>query len=187
MNLIFCVLFFIFSVSQIQSAKILGVFPYPSKSHSILGQSLFVELAKRGHTVTYVSPYPLKKQPQNYKDIAITSKDLFDAFNEEIDGSFEVTDVNPFIMLKYWIENVARIHESVLSDPAVQKLLESDEKFDLCIIDFLMNESLVGFGAQFGCKIIGMSTMGQVKYINDMMHAPMPMSTVWLVLLLLDV
>ncbi|KAL7024813.1 hypothetical protein ACKWTF_013196 [Chironomus riparius] len=179
MKFFFCALFLLFSVSQIQSAKILGVFPYPSKSHSILGQSLFVELAKRGHSVTYLSPFPFKKQPhENYKDVAITSQDLFDAFNEEVDGSFDATDVNPFIMLKYWIENIARMQNSVLSDTAVQKLLKSDEKFDLCIIEFLMNESLLGFGAQFGCKIIGMSTLGQVKYINDMIHAPMPLSTV---------
>jgi hypothetical protein len=35
---------------------------------------------------------------------------------------------------------------------------------------------LLGFGAQFGCKIIAMSTIGQVKYINDMLHSPMPLS-----------
>lgn len=182
MKIIFFALILLVSLSQIQSAKILGVFPYPSKSHSILGQSLFVELAKRGHSVTYLSPFPLKKPHENYRDVAITSQDLFDAFNEEIDGSFDATDVNLFIMLKYWIKNVARMQESVFSDSAVQKLLKSDEKFDLCIIEFLMNESLLGFGAQFGCKIIGMSTLGQVKYINDMIHSPMPLSTVWLVL-----
>lgn len=180
MKNLFCSIFLYLSVSWVQSAKILGVFPYPSKSHSILGQALFVELANRGHSVTYLSPFPFKSSPnENYRDIAITSKDLFDAFNEEIDGSFEATDVNPFFMLKYWIENVARMQETMLSDPAVQRLIKSDEKFDVCVIEFLMNESLLGFGAQFGCKIIGMSTFGQVKYINDMIHAPMPLSTVW--------
>lgn len=179
-KILFCVSFLFLLISQIKSAKILGVFPYASKSHSILGQSLFVELAKRGHTVTYLSPFPFKSSPhKNYKDISITSKDIFDAFNEEIDGSFEATDVNPLFMLDYWIKNVARMQDSTLKDPAVQKLINSNEKFDLCIIEFLMNESMLGFGAQFGCKIIGMSTLGQVKYINDMIHAPMPLSTVW--------
>lgn len=161
-------------------AKILGVFPYPSKSHSILGQALFVELANRGHDVTFLSPYPFKKAPsENFRDLAITSKDLIDAFDEELDSSFEATDVSVFMMLKFWIENVARMQEFTMQDVEVQKLLKSDEKFDLCVIEFLMNESLLGFGAHFGCKIIGMSTLGQVKYVNDMIHSPMPLSTVW--------
>lgn len=165
--------------NDVESAKILGVFPYPSKSHSILGQALFNELAKRGHDITFLSPYPLKKVPyENYKDIAITSPKLFASFQEELDMCFEEIDYNPFAMMKYWIDNIARMQKYTLSDPAVQELLHSNEKFDLCIIEFLMNESLLGFGAQFGCKIIAVSTLGQVKYINDMVHSPMPLSVV---------
>lgn len=161
-------------------AKILGVFPYPSKSHSILGQALFVELANRGHEVTFISPYPFKTSPhENFRDLAITSEQLMGAFEEEVDGAFEATETNFFMMLKFWIENIARMQQFTMEDPEVQKLLKSGEKFDLCIIEFLMNESLLGFGAQFGCKIIAMSTLGQVKYVNDMIHAPMPLSTVW--------
>lgn len=170
----FCALFLVYHV---ESATILGVFPYPSRSHSILGQALFTELAHRGHDVTYLSPYPFKKPPsKNYHDIGITSPELFAAFEEEVDASFEDTKVNMVMMLKFWFDNVAKMQESTLSDPAVQKLLNSNQKFDLCIIEFLFNESLLGFGAQFGCKIIAMSTIGQVKYINNMIHSPLPLS-----------
>lgn len=174
----FCVILLIFLVNRhVDCARILGVFPYPSRSHSILGQALFTELAKRGHDVTYLSPYPFKKAPaENYRDIAITSQGLFDAFQEEMDESFEDTTANIVELLKFWFDNIARMQEYTMSDPAVQKLLHSNEKFDICIIEFLMNESLLGFGPQFECKIIAMSTLGQVKYINDMMHNPMPLS-----------
>lgn len=171
--------FLIFCVCDVKCARILGVFPYPSRSHSILGQALFTELAKRGHDVTYLSPYPFKKPPaENYRDIAITSQGLFDAFQEELDASFEDLNVNIVMLLKFWFDNVALMQEYTMSDPAVQKLLHSNEKFDICIIEFLMNESLLGFGAQFNCKIIAMSTIGQVKYINDMVHSPMPLSII---------
>lgn len=158
-------------------AKILGVFPYPSRSHSILGQALFTELAQRGHGVTYLSPYPFKEAPhKNYRDIGITNQGLFDAFQVELDASFEDTDANMVMLLKFWFDNVAEMQEQTLSDPAVQKLLNSNEKFDLCVIEFLMNEAVLGFGARFGCKIVAVSTIGQVKYLNDMMHSPMPLS-----------
>lgn len=70
-------------LSFVGSARILGIFPYPSKSHSILGQALFTELAGRGHEVTYVSPFPLKDPPKNYKDIHLTSKCLMDSFERK--------------------------------------------------------------------------------------------------------
>lgn len=171
-------LFLVFCASA-ESVKILGVFPYPSRSHSILGQALFTELAKRGHDVTFLSPYPFKKPPaNNYRDIAITSQGIFDTFENEIDASFEETNASIVMLLKFWFDNVAIMQEFTMSDPAVQELLNSNEKFDICIIEFLMNESLLGFGAQFDCKIIAMSTIGQVKYINDMFHSPMPLSIV---------
>lgn len=176
---LFAAIILFISNHNVQCAKILGVFPYPSRSHSILGQALFTELASRGHEVTYLSPYPFKKPPPpNYRDIAITSQGLFDAFQEELDASFEDTNANIIELMKFWFDNIARMQEFTLSDPAVQKLLHSGEKFDICIIEFLMNESLLGFGAQFDCKIIAMSTFGQVKYINDMVHNPMPLSTI---------
>jgi hypothetical protein len=164
---------------QVDGAKILGVFPYPSRSHSILGQALFTELAKRGHNVTYLSPYPFKKPPaKNYRDIAITSQGLFDSFQEELDRSFDDVTESIVSLMKFWFDNIARMQDYTLSDPAVQKLLHSNETFDICIIEFLMNESLIGFGAQFDCKVIAVSTFGQVKYINDMVHSPMPLSVV---------
>lgn len=168
-----------FVTQDARCAKILGVFPYPSRSHSILGQALFTELAQRGHDVTYISPYPFKEPPTtNYRDIGLSSKGLFATFENEIDRSFEDNDDNIITLLKFWFDNIAQMQEYTLSDDAVQQLLKSDEKFDLCIIEFLMNESLIGFGAHFDCKVIAVSTFGQVKYINDMMHSPMPLSVV---------
>jgi glucuronosyltransferase len=172
------ILLVLFVTYSVESARILGVFPYPSRSHSILGQALFKELAKQGHDVTYVSPYPFKTPPaKNYRDIGITSKGLFEVFEAEIDASFEETSENIVKLMKMWFDNIAAMQEYFLSDPAVQVLLNSKEKFDVCIIEFLMNESSLGFGSQFDCKVIAMSTFGQVKYINDMLHSPMPLST----------
>jgi UDP-glucoronosyl and UDP-glucosyl transferase len=124
-----------------------------------------------------LSPYPLQNPPsKNYKDIAITSPEVFKVFQDEMDASFEDLDLNIVMLFKYWFDNVAKMQEATMSDPAVQNLLKTNEKFDICIIEFLFNESLLGFGPQFDCKIIAMSTIGQVKYINDMLHSPMPLS-----------
>ena len=128
-----------------EAARILGVFPYPSKSHAILGQPLFVELAKRGHEVVFISPFPLKNQPKGYKDIAVTSKALFESYDKEMNKMFDVIDQNPFTLFKEMYENTAETVEYILNDEAVQELLNSKtEKFDLVFLDTLMDEALLG-------------------------------------------
>lgn len=54
---------------QIIALKILAIFPAGSKSHLVLGQALLKGLAKRGHDVTMVSPFPLLEPVKNYHDI----------------------------------------------------------------------------------------------------------------------
>lgn len=67
------IIFFTFVTFQLcSSAKILGVFPLASKSHHILGSTLLKALAKRGHEVTMISPFPFDKPVKNYRDIKTT-------------------------------------------------------------------------------------------------------------------
>lgn len=49
--------------------RILCVFPYNSKSHNILFESLTKGLAKRGHQVDVITHYPLAKPIKNYNNI----------------------------------------------------------------------------------------------------------------------
>jgi glucuronosyltransferase len=75
---------------NVDAAKILGVFPYPSKSHTILGQALFAELAGRGHETTFVTPYPLKNPPtENYREVVITSREVFEVFEDEATSQYK--------------------------------------------------------------------------------------------------
>jgi hypothetical protein len=50
-------------------AKILGVFPFPAKSHLMVHKALMLELARRGHEITVVSGFPENKPVPNYTDI----------------------------------------------------------------------------------------------------------------------
>ncbi|GAB0101025.1 hypothetical protein DMENIID0001_171430 [Sergentomyia squamirostris] len=51
--------------------KILMVFPSFSQSHLIVAAGLLKGLAKKGHEVTMVSPFPQTKPLKNYRDIVI--------------------------------------------------------------------------------------------------------------------
>lgn len=63
---------------QADALKVLGVVPFGSNSHFAIGSSILKTLAKAGHEVSVISPYPLKKPLQNYRDIDASSVlDLF--------------------------------------------------------------------------------------------------------------
>jgi glucuronosyltransferase len=52
-------------------ARILGVFPFPAKSHMIVHRVLMRELASRGHHVTEVTPFMESKIVPNYTQIEV--------------------------------------------------------------------------------------------------------------------
>lgn len=171
---LFSILIFINSIRSFTCSKIIVIFPYPSKSHAILGQALSRELAVRGHDVTFLSIYPLKSEMKNHHDVVITSKEVQDTFQQCLDLAFD--GINGMSQLIPWFKISARMQEYIITDPAVQKLIKSDVKYELCIIEILFNESLLGLTQKFGCKVVIMSTIGQIKYINPMLHSPMPAS-----------
>ena len=71
-------------ISGVQCAKILAVFPMSTPSSYILGSSLVVPLAEKGHDVTMKIHFVEKKVPKNgtYKDIVLTG------FKEEHERKF---------------------------------------------------------------------------------------------------
>jgi glucuronosyltransferase len=58
-------------VTGSHGARILGVFPLPSKSHTIIQRALMLELAGRGHQVTEVTPFLESKIVSNYTQIKV--------------------------------------------------------------------------------------------------------------------
>jgi hypothetical protein len=63
----------LFLTWTVQSARILGVFPVPGKSHYFLGSSLMRALAEKGHDVTIISPFSENNLPKggSYREILL--------------------------------------------------------------------------------------------------------------------
>ena len=75
-------------MAMIRAAKVLGVFPFPARSHLIVDKTLMLELARRGHEVTVVSPFPENKAITNYTEIELKTgiKDLMGSAGKGIAG-----------------------------------------------------------------------------------------------------
>jgi glucuronosyltransferase len=67
--------------SAIKSSNILVFVPSPWKSHIASFQPLFVELAHRGHNVTVVTQFAVKKPPSNYTQVLLKSDFTFASNN----------------------------------------------------------------------------------------------------------
>jgi len=75
-------------VAMTRGAKVLGMFPFPARSHLIVQKALMFELARRGHEVTVVSSFPENKAIPNYTDIELKTsmKDLMGSAGKGVAG-----------------------------------------------------------------------------------------------------
>lgn len=59
------------SLSFASSYKILGIFPFGSKSHYAIGEATMRALSEAGHEVTMISVFEPKQKLKNYRQIKI--------------------------------------------------------------------------------------------------------------------
>jgi hypothetical protein len=91
MSPVWLLLLMLMPVAMIRCAKVLGVFPFPSRSHLIVQKALMFELARRGHEVTVVSSYPENKVIPNYTDIELKTsiQDLMGSVGKGVAGVYK--------------------------------------------------------------------------------------------------
>lgn len=65
-----------------------------------------------------------------------------------------------------------------LNHPVTKKFLETDQEFDVVIVEIFMSESLLGFAHRFNAPVIGISTFGASKWTTDLVGSPSPLSYV---------
>jgi len=165
-----------------ESAKILGLFPMPSKSHTAVNVAIVKELAERGHEVTVVSPFPEKSEIPNYKNIVLDEKIIekhFATLGIKVEETFKVVDRNTFqISLMLWGLG-SLLCENYLQEPGVQDLIHSKhEHFDLVIIEAFFNECFLGFAHKFNAPVVQVCSFGGTASMGDWVGNPSPYSYV---------
>ncbi|XP_049811956.1 UDP-glycosyltransferase UGT5-like [Schistocerca nitens] len=147
------------SIDGTNSARILGLFPYPGKSHFIMFEALMKGLAFRGHEVIVYSHFPQKTPIPNYIDISLVGSvpTVVDAI--KLEDSFGSGFSTVFKLKEMAITNC----ENVLAFPPVQKLINSKENFDLIFTEAFNTDCMLPFVYKF-----------QAPHIALCSHIPMP-------------
>ncbi|KAL0810817.1 hypothetical protein ABMA28_010129 [Loxostege sticticalis] len=141
-------IFFLF-ISEINCARILGIFPVPSKSHQIVFQSYTKELAKRGHELVIISPdpFPNDTRPANVTDIDVSFSYAFAAkMMGRKDGPLKrgvIMDADVVINTAFYLEMIKIVVDQINS-PAVQSLInDKNQKFDLIVVEGFYDYQLI--------------------------------------------
>jgi glucuronosyltransferase len=156
------------------ASRILFLFPSPSESHLIVVKGLSTTLAERGHDVTVVSPFPLKKPMKNYRDITVEiPQDMHDL------KSFMVKNPDEIIFKTFprLLRNLFTMGNDMLQKPEFKKLM-NEEKFDLVVIGMFFNNYLLGVGDHFKCPTVMLSVSGAQTFINVLTGNPLEVSSV---------
>ncbi|XP_065364275.1 UDP-glycosyltransferase UGT5-like isoform X3 [Calliphora vicina] len=157
-------------LSLTQAARILGVFPSPSKSHLIIHSSIAETLAAAGHNVTVIAVFPniLPQAKYNYIQLETT----------KIDGSFAQSLVDkpqPFYKkFNSLINMVTASANQTMQHPKMLEFLNNHQAgdFDVVILGYFMNDFMLGLGAHFQCPIIMSFMIRPIFAINSMVGNP---------------
>ncbi|KAK5645029.1 hypothetical protein RI129_006329 [Pyrocoelia pectoralis] len=159
----------IYIQTVVESSHILGIFHERSFSHQILGRRLLLELASRGHHVTMLTPVLPKFNAANFTAIEMN-------LGEQGTGSgtnlFEFAKNNIWDMVVNIDEVCLGWTETVLKDKNLQRLLRSNQHFDLVIMEQLGNDALKGICYHYNAICIVLSTMGPTWLTNEQMRNP---------------
>ncbi|XP_044754883.1 UDP-glucosyltransferase 2-like [Coccinella septempunctata] len=170
------VLFLCVYVGSVHNAKVLSIFPMHSHSHFTLGFNLLQEMAKRGHEITFISPYPQEKPLKNLRDISIASiKPALDELKKEL---FRLENVSPIDNFRYMSKMGRAFTELGLASEEVQNLLKSNETFDLILIEHFFNEAQFALGHHFKAPVVLLSPMPSSILNNHLFANPSPSSYV---------
>ncbi|CAG7727239.1 unnamed protein product [Allacma fusca] len=144
-----------------QSENILVLCPLSSKSHKNVIQPLISSLAKAGHTLTVVSAYTPKKQRLNIREIT------------PINGFDYLPDFNPFKERQFgyfyfYLKGFQHFYNACEEIHRNEEFLElKDQRFDLVIIDAIINGCMQGLIYTLGVPFISYSSLPAPNFVTE--------------------
>lgn len=171
----FLLLGIIAALQCVDSARILGFFPSPSKSHLIVHSALADVLAENGHNVTVVATLPKLDENAAYRHIHVN---LPDQVNTD-DYLLEIVN-NPMPFYKRFGGLMTLIMDhsnATMYHPTVQRLMVK-ESFDLVILGYFINDFHLGLAAHFQCPVIVSFMLQPLTILHEMVGNPAEISYV---------
>ncbi|EDW38375.1 GL12558 [Drosophila persimilis] len=172
----FAALLLLCLLSCVTAYNYLVVLHTAARSHYHVGSALAKGLAAAGHQVTIVSPFELKKPIKNIRDVPVPS--ILNAMKGHIGKLLEKSQEPIVTRIIDFHHMGLAITESMLRDPIVVELMQSNQTYDAVISEVFLNEAHFGLAEHFNAPLIGLGTFGAISWNTDLVGTPSPPSYV---------
>nr|XP_029709428.1 UDP-glucuronosyltransferase 1-9-like [Aedes albopictus] len=171
-------------IPRSDGAKILLISAFPGMSHWLTFEHVVNELLERGHEITAISNYRLKRQPSNhtlglYREVLI--EPVFDFESDlPMESYYRPSSfTNPYYKLKIlWWLGLATTRHAFEADNVQRFMREEGLRFDLVIAEQFAQEAFLMFGHKFDAPIVTINTLGYTDYIDRSFGMITPLSFV---------
>ncbi|KAG7196862.1 hypothetical protein KM043_014498 [Ampulex compressa] len=157
----------------VNGARILGVFPFPSRSHQVIFRSFSMELAKKGHDVMIFTTHSGENvKRENYTEVNLHY--VSDTVQKNM-NFFKLGKDGVWATVRAVSDQSEIMSEAVLSHPAMQRLVSanSTEKFDLIVAQCLMNDAIYALSIRLNAPMIGISTLPMLSFHHYIFGNPL--------------
>lgn len=164
-----------------EAAEILACLSSASRSHHIIQTTILEELARKGHNLTVLSTFPVHRDdlPDNYHHIYLKLHDNDDWLNMRhgMLNNETKSDSNQLRRLPKVLKMIVRRSKELVNHEIVQNLMKSDQKFDLYILGYNINEMMLGLAGHFKVPSVLFSTLPAMKPLRDLIGNPASVSS----------
>ncbi|XP_053685915.1 UDP-glucosyltransferase 2-like [Sabethes cyaneus] len=174
LRLIFAILVISVCHTNTEAYRILSINSSPSRSHVIVQEALAKELARRGHHVTMVSPYPSASSLENYREITVPivkpcAGAMASMMKDQSGWAMFMT------MLSISDVFMDAMNNSI-NHPEVRRVIRK-EKFDL-IITPVIADFVLGLTQLLDAPAITVCPNSIFGYLNGVVGNPNPIATI---------
>ncbi|XP_017113513.1 UDP-glucosyltransferase 2-like [Drosophila elegans] len=170
-------------VGDSRGANILGLFPSLSPSHLIIQMSAAKALAEKGHNVTVVT---VLKPVVTHKNINLILVPLTKEEAQQMSDTIGVMSksdnsnmILSLIRMSGQMDFMFNKMAEALKDDRVRDLyLNRDNKFDLVLSGYFMNDFQLGFARKVNAPVIVVATMPPNQLLNPLIGNPMEVAYV---------
>lgn len=146
--------------SVVSADRILGIFPFRSKSHYAVARKIMITLAARGHRVTVISGIAEKSITANFEHIDLSDK--LPSFEDTVDIS---QDSAPgLIDLLIQIDDLeSYMCEAILADERLKKAINDTADYDLLFVECYTVPCFLALGVKLNVPVIWYAAASTAK------------------------
>ncbi|XP_065367925.1 UDP-glucosyltransferase 2-like [Calliphora vicina] len=157
----------------LNAAHILSLFGTPERAQYAFIEPLLKELASRGHQITSITNFPQKENVTNFRDVVVEKN--INLFNDFQNFSLENIETNYYEVVDEIYNRVFQICINIQNDATVRQILDN-EKIDLIIMEVYFSESFFGLSEYLKAPMVGVSTIGTMLNIDELVGNISPVS-----------